>query len=137
MAGLAFAATALWYVAALLSPSQRWPTVIRCVAWIQLVFQLCLSAFVSDAFGIAALAILPPVITVTGLYARLFRVMHDKRLLIGLAGFVLAMISGLVIVFEYSAHPQWGTTNAIYHIFQFVAFWLVFASISALSRQPW
>ncbi len=135
MAALAFAAMALWFAAALLSPSHRWSNLIRRTAWIQLVFQLSVAAFVSDAFGVSAFAILPAVLLVTGLYSVRFHMTHDKRLLAGLMGFFLSIISGLVIAYDYSVHPQWASTNAIYHSLQFVAFGLVFASIPALSLQ--
>jgi hypothetical protein len=136
MTGLAFAAMALWRIAAALLPSGPWPDGIRRLARGQLVLQSCISAFVTDAFAVAAIGILPPLVLVKGLYVERYHATHDDRVLVGIAGFVLAALSGLVLLFDYSLHPQWATPNAVYHLLQFAAFWLVFISVSAVSSQP-
>ena len=129
MATLAFAALMLWRVAGVWIGSNPWSDRIRAVAFAQFVVQVATSAFITDAFAVGAAGMMPPIALVVVLYAKRYRATRSSRALSGLAGFALAVASGLVIAFDVSLHPAWATTHAVYHALQFVAFWLVFLSV--------
>ena len=131
MAALACAAFMLWQVAAAWIATSTWAGRIRAVALVQFVGQLATSAFITDAFVIGAAGMMPPIAFVAVLYAKRYRAIRSPRALSGVAGFALAVLSGLVIVFDVSLHPVWATTFAVYHALQFVALWLVFLSVPA------
>ena len=137
MCTLALSATALWYLAAILLQTGFWPAAFRIFAWLQLVVQILISALLSDAFGVAALGVLPPLVIVTILYFRHYSATRAPLALTGALGFALAILSGLVVVFEVSLHPRWASPFAVYHVLQFIALWLVFLSVPAVVlRQP-
>jgi hypothetical protein len=136
MVALALAAAALWLIAAMLAPPGPWPGRLRALAPGQAVVQIFLSAFVTDAFAVGALGMLPALAVVATLCLRRFRAAPSLRMGLGLAGFALAAISGLVIPFGLALHPVWGTPNAVYHAMQFAAFWMVFLSVPALRPYP-
>ncbi|MDU8911436.1 DUF6962 family protein [Aestuariicoccus sp. MJ-SS9] len=135
MAALAFAAVAIWHIAAALAPPWLAPGPIRALAWGQLAAQLGILAFVSHAFAIGPAGLAPPVLLLMALYLSRYRTAGDGRLLAGFAGLALAMVPGLVIFFGVSLHPLWASTNTLYHACQFVAFWLVFLSVPGLRAQ--
>ena len=135
MAALACAAFLLWRVAASWIGQSTWVGRIRALAFVQFVVQLATSAFITDAFAVGAAGMMPPISLVTVLYAKRYRATRAQRALAGLTGFALAVLSGLVIVFDVSLHPVWATTHAVYHALQFVAFWLVFLSVPAAGSR--
>lgn len=135
MVALALAAFSLWQVAAALLPTGRWSHGVRKLSRVHLAGQVFVSAFVTDAFAVGAFGMVPPIAFVTALLFRRHEATCAPRALAGIAGFTLAIASGLVIAFGVSLHPMWATTLAIYHALQFVAFWLVFLSIPAAVAQ--
>ena len=136
MGALAIAAAILWHVSAALLPSGPWPGLIRRLAWAQLAVQLFISAVVTDDFLVGMIGMLPAIVLLFAVYLARWRKSPRPRALAGLAGIALAALSGLVIVFDVSLHPRLATANAVYHLLQFVAFWLVFLSVPAAASQP-
>lgn len=135
MAALAVASAILWYIAAALLRPGRWQGLTRRLARFQLVTQLVISAFVTDAFVVGAIGMSLPVVPLVHGYLRVYKTTGARRALVGVAGFALAVLSGLVIVFDVSLAPRWASANAVYHVLQFVAFWLIFLSVSAVALQ--
>lgn len=131
MTALACAALMLWRVGASWIGHDPWAGRIREVAFVQFVAQVVTSAFITDAFAIGAVGMMPPIALVTVLYTNRYRTTRSQRALSGVAGLSLAVFSGLVIAFDVSLHPVWATTHAVYHALQFVAFLLVFLSVPA------
>ncbi len=136
MSALALAAAILWHVSAALLPSGPWPPLIRRLAWAQLAVQVFISAVVTDAFLIGMIGMLPAILLLFAVYLGRWRMAPGPRALAGVAGIALAASSGLVIVFDVSLHPRWASADAVYHLLQFVAFWLVFLSVPAVASHP-
>lgn len=136
LAALALAAAALWHVTAILLQTGPWPGRLRLPAVAQVFGQLMIAIFLTDTFAVGAAGMLPALVLVFLLCLRQYRATHEPRIAIGLVGFALAALSGLVILLGISLHPRWGTPIAPYHVTQFVAFGLVFLSIPALRVYP-
>lgn len=135
MAALALVATLLWLISAALISSADRARVLRGVAFAQFVLQLSVSAFLTDSFAVAALGLLPPLGVMVSWYVARFKQTRARQALYGAAGFTLAALAGLIIAFDVSLHPRWATTQAVYHMIQFVAFGLVFLSVPAAASQ--
>lgn len=129
MAALAVAAALLWYISAALFCSAKWAPIVRMIALVYLLFQTAISAFVTDSFAIGTFGLLPPVFVMIAGNASRFRLTGSRKALYGAAGFSLASLAGLIIAFDVSPHPRWATALAVYHMVQFVAFWMIFRSV--------
>jgi hypothetical protein len=136
MVALALAAACLWFIAAMLVPSIPWAERLRMIGICQVAGQITLSGFATDAFAVGAIGILPGLFVLMALYLRIYMATRKPLVLIGLSGLALTALSGLVIAFGITLHPRWATPNAVYHVLEFLAFWLVFLSIPALCANP-
>ncbi|WP_068115900.1 DUF6962 family protein [Tropicimonas marinistellae] len=133
MTALAMTAAALWLIAAACLPYRPWTNRLRTLAGVQLVAQTLIATFLTDAFLVGALGMLPAIVMVSALYVRDYLATRSPRLLMGLGGLVLASVSTLVIFAGISLHPVWLTPNALYHLLQVVACWMLFLSVGSLN----
>jgi hypothetical protein len=135
MLALGAAASALWMISARLARDPLWGRVLTFIAFAQFVVYAAVVLFRSQSFGVAGLAMLPPVVMLAAILFARYRRTGSGRLLAGLAGLMLVLAAN-VLQRLHVAFPAIGlSANGLYHILQACAFLLVFLAVPALRRR--
>lgn len=91
--------------------------------------------FVTQAFQLAVLNMLPALVLLLAGYVAEYRRRGEGALLFGVFGILLIFASSLLQQLGLDIHPVYFTHNAIYHVLQGVAFFMLFKSIDGLVEK--
>ena len=129
---------AAWNIGAILLLSGRGVTIVRLLAITQLVVFSFVVLFVRREFFIAIIAYLPATLfLLIGLIAA-YRGHHLSALRWGIVGLGLTFLAAAVQRLHIAVHPYYFDHNALYHVIQGTALWMIFLAARCLSsaRPP-
>lgn len=129
---------AAWNVGAILLLSPRGAKIVRLLAIAQLVVFSFVVLFVRHEFFIAIIAYLPATLfLLIGLVAA-YRSHHLPVLRWGVIGLALTFLAAAVQRFHIAVHPYYFDHNALYHVIQGAALWMIFLAARCISsaRPP-
>ena len=121
-----------WLVAAeiqLHAPGRR---LVLWIAALQLLAFSIFVIFVSRDFLIASVNTVPPMILLLVGYVRVLLRGVRGRARLGVLGLLVALSGAVLQQMKIGIHPDYFNHNAVYHVIQFTAFALIFASIAGL-----
>lgn len=82
--------------------------------------------FVSRQFLVAIAMYLPATIFLLWAMIARHRKAPDRALAIGIAGLALTFVAAAIQQLKVAVHPVWFNHNALYHVVQFAALWMLF-----------
>jgi hypothetical protein len=129
---------AAWHIGAILLLTGRSVTIVRCLAIGQLAVFSFVVLFVRSEFVIAIIAYLPATFfLLIGLLAA-YRSRHLSALRWGITGLGLTFLAAAVQRLHIAVHPYYFDHNALYHVIQGTALWMIFlgARCIASARPP-
>jgi hypothetical protein len=122
--GLGFAGVTAWFIGSHLL-GIAW---IRPVAVLLAVAYATVVLFVNRTFLMAILMYLPATLFLLIAMVASWSRERSRRLLLGIIGLVLTFLAAGVQQVKIAIHPVYFDHNALYHLIQFVALWLVFVA---------
>jgi hypothetical protein len=131
-------ALAAWNIGSILLLSPRGATIVRRLAIAQLIVFSFVVLFLRHEFFIAILAYLPATLfLLIGLVAA-YRSCRLPALRWGIAGLGLTFLAAALQRLHIAVHPDYFDHNALYHVIQGTALWMIFRAASCLStaRPP-
>ncbi len=88
------------------------------------------------AFAVAIAGYLPAAAFLLGVFAWRYRTSHDRRLLAGVAGIGLTFVAAAVQQARVSLSAAYFDYNALYHVIQAVALWLIYRGAARALAPP-
>jgi hypothetical protein len=133
---IGFAAYACWNIAASLLLLKKSKTYIRVIFASLLLVYMFVVLFLSQDFAVAVFFYLPSTIFLfigVLLYSLSAK---QERLFFAVVGLLMTFLAAALQQLEVSLHPVYFTYNAVYHVVQAVALWLLFHGIGDLVTHP-
>jgi len=128
---------ATWSIAAILQlnePASLW---VRRFALAQILVLTVVVLFVSRQFVVAIVAYLPATVFLLVAFSTAYLSTREPALKAGIAGLVLTFIGAAVQQLKLAVHPVYFDHNALYHVIQFVALWMIYLAARWISTaQP-
>ncbi len=128
---------ATWTIAAILQlrpPASQW---VQRFALAQVLVLTLVILFVSKAFLIAIVAYLPATVFLLVSFWMTYRGRASAALGWGIVGLVLTFLAAAVQQLKLAVHPVYFDHNALYHLIQFVALWMIYRAARWISTaQP-
>ena len=128
------ATLAKWAVGAQLIFQPRNARIVVALAFVQFFAYVVAVIFFVRDFLIAVAGNLPGAVFLLVAFAIASRRTGDQRLLAGSAGMALTLLAGLLQQLKVGAHPTYFNHNAVYHLVQAVALFLVFLGANRVVR---
>jgi uncharacterized protein DUF6962 len=129
--------TAAWTIGAILELDKRRATLIQRLALALLTSFSLVVLFVTSKFYIAILAYLPSSLFLLYALVAAYRRRPNKPIRWGIIGFGLTLAGAAVQQLRIGIHPLYFNHNALYHVIQIVAFWMIFVAAKSISiAQP-
>jgi len=119
-------ALAAWVIGARIYFSSKVAGWVRIVAVIEFAGYCLVVLFVTQSFSIAVINYLPAVIFLTVIFTLIYSQARERQVLVGLLGFLLTFIAAGVQQGGIALHPLYFNHNALYHLIQAVALFLIF-----------
>lgn len=91
---------------------------------------------VTQAFWIAILFYLPAALSMFLVFLLGYYRLRERLLLIGILGFLLTFTAAAVQVGHVGLHPVYFNHNALYHMIQAVALFMIFKGAQWFIKQP-
>ncbi len=129
---------AAWHIGAILLLTARGVTIVRLLAIVQLAVFSFVVLFVRHEFFIAIIAYLPATLfLLIGLVAA-YRSCRLSALRWGITGLGLTLVAAAVQRLHIAVHPYYFDHNALYHVIQGAALWMIFLAARCISsaRPP-
>lgn len=128
---------ATWSVAAILQLDPRAARWVGRFALAQMLVLALVVLFVTQEFVIAIVAYLPATLFLFISLSLAYRRRRDSALGWGVAGLVLTFVGAAVQQLKLAAHPVYFDHNALYHVIQFAALWMIYLAAKWISTaQP-
>lgn len=119
-------ALAVWVIGARIYFSPKVAGWVSIVAATEFAGYCLVLLFVTQSFSIAIINYLPAVIFLTIVFSVIYSQARERQVLIGLAGFLLTFIAAGVQQGGIALHPTYFNHNALYHLIQAVALFMIF-----------
>ena len=128
---LTLGATSLagWFIGSLLL-GMRW---LRPVAVVLLGLYAGVVLFVNSTFVVAIAMYLPATVFLLLAMVTRYAATRDRAVAIGVMGLLLTFVAAAVQQLRIGAHPVYFNHNAVYHLIQFVALWMIFVAAREVS----
>ncbi|HEX7793517.1 MAG TPA: hypothetical protein VF456_04160 [Vicinamibacterales bacterium] len=123
---LGVVATAAWAIGSRMLFSDRVAYFITIAASIAFVAYVLIIAFLSDAFAVAIVNYLPATVFLILAFVTAYRGNAAMPLALGLGGLVLTLVAAGVQQSGIALHPKYFNHNALYHLLQAIALFLIF-----------
>jgi hypothetical protein len=123
---LGVVAAAAWAIGAHMLFSDRVAYLITLAAWIAFVAYALIIAYISDTFSVAIVNYLPATLFLIVAFFTASRESAAMPLALGLGGLVLTLIAAGVQQSGIALHPKYFNHNALYHLLQAIALFLIF-----------
>jgi hypothetical protein len=137
MLSILVTSTAAWTIGAVLHLHKQGATLIRRLALAQLAIFSLIVLFVTSKFYVAILAYLPSTLFLLFALVAAYRRVPRKRVGWGVVGLGLTLVGAAVQQLHIGIHPHYFNHNAVYHVIQIVAFWMIFLAAKSISiDQP-
>jgi hypothetical protein len=118
-----------WFVGSLLL-GMRW---LRPVAVVLLGIYAGVVLFVNSTFVVAIAMYLPATVFLLLAMVASYATTRDRAAAIGIVGLLLTFAAAAVQQLKVGLHPVYFNHNALYHLIQFIALWLVFIAARRVS----
>lgn len=127
-----------WNIGATILFSGRGATVVRGLAIVQLVLLALVVLFVRPEFLMAIVAYVPATLFLLISLIAAYRSRRLPPLRWGIVGLGLTFVAAAVQRLHLSVHPYYFNHNALYHVIQGVALWMIFLGARSIStaRPP-
>ena len=122
---LGVTSVAAWMIGSYMLPTGDW---LRRVAIALLIVYAGVVLFLSRAFLVAIAMYLPATVFMLGVMIAVYRRSPRRALAIGIGGLALTFVAAAVQQLKVSVHPVYFNYNALYHVIQFVALWMIFVA---------
>ena len=131
------ASAAAWTIGAILQLDRRRAILVRRLALAQLAIFSLVVLFVTSRFYVAILAYLPSAVFLLYALIAAFRRRPRRPIQWGILGLSLTLGGAAVQQLRIGVHPVYFNHNAVYHVIQIVAFWMIFVAAKSISTdQP-
>jgi len=120
-----------WAIGADLLFTDRTARLVATAAWVAFAAYAFVVIFLTDAFLVAIVNYLPSTLFLIIAFFVAYRAQPSRPLLAGLSGLVLTLIAAAVQQSQIALHPRFNH-NALYHVLQAVALFLVFRASQVL-----
>ena len=131
---LGVVAAAAWAIGARLLLSDRLAQFVVTAAWVEFVAYALIVVFVTDRFLFAIVNYLPAtVFLIVAFFAR-YQSNAVTPLAQGLAGLLVTLVAAAVQQARIGVHPTYFNHNALYHLLQAVALFLIFRAAMFLTQ---
>jgi hypothetical protein len=124
-----------WLAAAQIQLSPAGQRVVFWIAVLQFVGYAIYVTTVSRDFLIASLNTVPSMLFLLVGYVRVLGLGVSAQVRMGLIGLLVAFAGAVLQQMKIGLHPEYFNHNAVYHVVQFTAFALIFASIHGLEKS--
>src|SRR5262249_47951175 len=128
-----------WAIAAQLVFREDAARIVLIAATAELAIYSLLIAFVTDNFAVAIVNYLPATLFLIVAFYISYRATDAAPILLGLAGLTLTLLAAGVQQSRIALHPTYFNHNALYHLLQAIALFMVFRAavfLSALVPGP-
>jgi MFS family permease len=137
MLSILVTSAAVWTIGAVLHLRKRRATLIRRFALAQLAIFSIVVLFVTSKFYVAILAYLPSTVFLLYALVATYRRRPNKPIRWGIIALALTLVGAAVQQLGIGIHPVYFNHNAVYHVIQIVAFWMIFVAAKSISiDQP-
>ena len=119
-------ALAAWVIGARIYFSPKVAGWVSIVAATQFAGYCLIVLLITQLFTIAMINYLPAVIFLTIVFTVIYIQARERKVLIGLVGFLLTFIAAGVQQGGIALHPTYFNHNALYHLIQAIALFLIF-----------
>lgn len=109
---------------------------VRRAAVVLLVIYAGVVLFVRQEFLVAIAMYLPATVFLLVAMVQVHRATREREVAIGIWGLALTFVAAAVQQLKVGVHPVYFNHNALYHLIQFVALWLLFIAARRLSTAP-
>lgn len=128
---------ATWSIAATIQLDARRSRWVRAFALAQMLVLSGVVLFMSRQFVIAIVAYLPATLFFLVALSLAYRRRRESALAWGVAGLVLTFVGAAVQQLKIALHPVYLDHNALYHVIQFAALWMIYRAAHWISSaQP-
>jgi hypothetical protein len=125
---LGVVSAAAWAIGAQLLLEERVARVITLAAWAEFAVYALLVAFWNDSFLIAIANYLPSTLFLLAAFFVAYRANPAPALALGLGGLLLTLVAAVVQQARIALHPTYFNHNALYHVLQAIALFMIFRS---------
>lgn len=130
---LGVTSVAAWHLGSWLLPTGPW---LRWLATVMFVVYAAVVLFVTQRFVVAIAMYLPATVFLLVTLILRYRRAPSRPLLVGIGGLLLTFMAAAVQQLGIALHPVYFNHNALYHLLQFVALWMLFRVASAAPETP-
>ncbi|MBA3342587.1 MAG: hypothetical protein H0T48_12245 [Gemmatimonadaceae bacterium] len=129
---------AAWTIGAILHLDERRATLVRRLAIAQLLIFALVVLFVTSKFYVAIIAYLPSTLFLLFTLLAAYRRRPDAGVKWGVTGLALTLAAAALQQLGVGIHPVYFDHNALYHVIQGVALWMIFLAARSISsaRPP-
>ena len=128
---------ATWSIAAIIQLDARTSRWVQAFALAQILVLSLVVLFLSRQFVIAIVAYLPATVFFLIALWLAYRRRRESALAWGVAGLALTFVGAAVQQLKIAPHPIYFDHNALYHVIQFVALWMIYRAATWISAaQP-
>jgi hypothetical protein len=124
---------AAWNIGAILKFDERGAAIVRRLAVAQFVLFSLIVLFVTSRFYIGIIAYLPSTLFLLIALLTTYRRRPDPGIRWGVAGLALTLGAAVVQQLRLGIHPVYFNHNALYHVIQGVALWMIFRAARSIS----
>lgn len=127
-----------WIIGSILLLNGRGATIVRRLAMAQLAVFSFIVLFVRREFFVAIIAYLPATLFLLVALASVYHRRRVPALRWGIVGLSLTFVAAAVQRLEIAVHPSYFDHNALYHVIQGAALWMIFLGARCISsaRPP-
>ena len=131
---LGVVSAAAWAIGARLLFADRVAQIVTLAACVEFAVYALVVAMVTDSFSIAIANYLPSTIFLVVAFFASYRTSSATPLALGLGGLLLTLVAAAVQQARVALHPTYFNHNALYHLLQAIALFLIFRASLFLTR---
>jgi hypothetical protein len=124
---------AAWDIGAVLQLDERKAAIVRRLAFAQLALFALIILFVRRSFYVAIIAYLPSTVFLLCALLTTYRRRPDPGVRWGITGLALTLAGAAVQQLHIGIHPTYFNHNALYHVIQGAALWMIFRAAKSIS----
>jgi hypothetical protein len=125
-------AMAAWIIGASLGVSKTAARYIRVLAALDLAVYSLVALFVTQSFALVVINYLPAAVFLLIVFFKLYGQKKTPDLLAGICGLLLTFVAAAVQAAGLALHPVYFSHNALYHVIQAVALFMIFRAARSL-----
>ena len=133
---LGVTASSMWFLGAALQLRGAAATWVQRFAVAQLIVYSGIVLFVTSEFYVAMLASFPATVFLLVALVLVLKRAPDRRLMLGVAGFLLMFVGAAVQQLRVSIHPVYFSHNVLFHLIQGAALFLIYVGARSRTAAP-